>query len=137
MRRWVAVGVAFLTLVTNIDHSEACARMRLPIGRTVASRRPSMPAPSIAQTGSAGRIGDQPANTVTPGRATMTMMPLAASGHAIADADPTARIGRPAVPLTPALPRIIREVRAVAPACGAGKRVRGLEHKDAGLCSFS
>jgi hypothetical protein len=41
------------------------------------------------------------------------------------------------VPLTPALPRIIREVRAVAPACGAGKRVRGLEHKDAGLCSFS
>ena len=139
MRTWVAVGVACLTLVGSINVAEARARMRLSFGRTVAPQRPVMPAPAAAaaQTGSAGRIDYRPAITITPGQAAVaaaaTTVPLATSGDAIAGAGLTARIEPSAVTSEPASPRI-REVRAVAPPCEAGKRVGGVEREDAGFC---
>ena len=139
MRTWVAVGVACLALVGNINVAEARARMRLSFGRTVAPQRPVMPAPTAAaaQTGAAGRIGYRPAIAITPGQAAVaaaaSTVPLATSGDATAGADLTARIEPSAVTPAPASPRI-REVRAVAPPCEAGRRVGGVEHEDSGFC---
>lgn len=139
MRTWVTAGVAFLTLIGSINVAEARGRMRLSFGRTAAPIRPVAPAPAVAaaQPGSAGRIGYQPAITVTPGQATVaaaaTTVPLAISGEAPAGADQTARIVPSAAIPAPTPPRV-REVRAVAPPCEAGRRVGGVEHEDAGFC---
>ena len=139
MRTWVAVGVAFLAVVGSINVAEARARIRLSFGHTVAPQPPVMlaPAAATAQAGSAGRIGYRPAIFITPGQAAVaaaaTKVPLATSGDATAGANPTVRIEPAAVIPAPASPRI-REVRAVAPPCEAGKRVGGVEHEDAGFC---
>jgi hypothetical protein len=139
MRMWVPVGVAILTLVGSIDVAEARARMRLSLGRTLTLQRPIIPtpAPAATQAGSSGRIGYQPALTITPGQATVaaaaTAVPLAISGDATAGAGLTARIVPSAVPPVPTSPSI-REVRAVTPPCEARKRVGGVERGDAGFC---
>lgn len=139
MRTSMAVGLAFLAMMGSVTMAEARARLRLSFGRTVATQRPVMPAPATAvvQRSSAGRIGDRPAITITPGHASIaaaaSTIPLVTSGDATADTDLRARIEPSAVTLAPASPRI-REVRAIAPPCESGKRVGGVEHEDAGFC---
>jgi hypothetical protein len=140
MRTWLAVGAGVLSLVGSIDAAEARARIRLPLGRTVALQRPSMPAPTTAlpvQTGSVSRVGYRPAIVITPGQAAVaaaaTAAPIAAASDVAANAEPTPKLQRVTAPPAPPSPRI-QEVRAVAPPCGAGKRVGGIDREDAGFC---
>jgi hypothetical protein len=139
MRAWLALGAAVLTLAGGLDAAQARARVRVSTGRTVEPHRPAIPVPAAAAApiGAPVRVGDPPAVAVTPVRAapagTAVAVPavVAAEANAAAEAAPTPqRVNAPPVPATPR----IREVRAMAPPCEAGRRVGGITREEAGFC---